>query len=299
MMQAASMQASQSTTPPRLPLRHPRSLLVEDEFKALRRRRDLLRMKDLDVISASSKEEALDRLEAIEYRVDVVLTDLNLTSAGGAREAVEVAQAVAENWGKRVPIYAYSGKTRDLPESAHGFFKKFVLKTAPSPEVREAFNEAAEDARRHFMALVEYAEGLLSTREVVPSEMRNGDVDLIRDLIPGSVPPVESGWWVPEKVGFLRLSDSGIGVPYGITRGHGRVSASVIGHNYLYGYGNSPEAAASALQDVVLGFAELIGEEASPRVSDLDVAVGDSRRLRKLILGILAREEELEEDDAV
>jgi len=299
MMQAATRQSDQSTTPPRLPLRHPRTLLVEDEFKALRRRRDLLRMKDLDVISASSKEEALDRLKAIEFRVDVVLTDLNLTSGGGAREAVEVAQAVAEHRGERVPIYAYSGKIYDLPESAHELFKRFVLKTATSREVRDVFNEAAEDARSHFMALVEYAEGLLSTRGIAHSEIRNGDVDLIRDLIPGSVPPVESGWWVPEKVGFLRLSDSGIGVPYGITHDRGRVSASVIGHNYLYGYGNSAEEAANALQDVVLGFAELIGEEASPRVSDLDVAVGDSRRLRKLILGILAREEELEADDAV
>ena len=298
-MQAATVQSDRSTAPPRLPLRHPRTLLVEDEFKALRRRRDLLRMKDLDVISASSKEEALDRLKAIEFRVDVVLTDLNLTSGGGARDAVEVAQAVVEHWGESVRIYAYSGKIRDLPESARELFRKFVLKTATSRDVREVFNEAAEDARSHFMTLVEYAEGLLSARAIGASEMSNGDVDLIRDLIPGSVPPVESGWWIPEKVGFLRLSESGVGVPYGITHGRGRLNASVIGHNYLYGYGESAEEAASALQDVVLGFAELIGEETSPRVSDLDVAVGDSRRLRKLILAILAREGELGVDDGV
>ena len=97
-MQAPTTHSARSTEPPRLPIRHPRTLLVEDEFKALRRRRDLLRMKDLDVISASSKEEALDRLKAIEFRVDVVLTDLNLTADSGARDAVEVAQAVAEHW---------------------------------------------------------------------------------------------------------------------------------------------------------------------------------------------------------
>ena len=256
-------------------------------------------MKDLDVISASSKEEALDRLKAIEFRVDVVLTDLNLTADGGARDAVEVAQAVAGHWEQSVPIYAYSGKIYDLPESARQLFKNFVLKTASSRDVRQVFNAAAEDARQHFMASVRHAEGLLSAVEIGTTEISNGDVDLIRDLIPGSVPPIESGWWIPEQVGFLRLSESGVGVPYGIVHGHGRLCASVIGHGYLYGYGSSAEEAADALQNVVLGFAELIGEEASPRGSDLDLAVGDSRRLRKLILAILAREGELEGDDVV
>ena len=165
--------------------------------------------------------------------------------------------------------------------------------------MRQVFNAAAEDARRHFMTSVGYAEGLLSAVEIGATEINNGDVDLIRDLIPGSIPPVENGWWIPEHVGFLRLSESGVGVPYGIAHGHGRLCASVIGHGYLYGYGSSAEEAVSALQDVVLGFAELIGEEASPRVSDLDLAVGDSRRLRKLMLAILAREGELEGYDVV
>jgi CheY-like chemotaxis protein len=299
MVQIPTTYSTRSTEPPRLPIRHPRTLLVEDEFKALRRRRDLLRMKDLDVISASSKEEALDRLKAIEFRVDVVLTDLNLAAGVGARDAVEVAQAVAEHWAQNVSIYAYSGKILDLPESAHDLFKNFVLKTATSRDVRQVFNAAAEDARRHFMASVGYAEGLLSALEIGATEISNGDIDLIRDLIPGSAPSAETGWWIPEQIRFLRLSESGVGVPYGIMHDHDRLCASVIGHDYLYAYGSSTEEAASALQDVVLGFAELVGEESSPRVSDLDVVVGDSRRLRKLILAILAREREFEGNDVV
>lgn len=299
MMQVSTTHLARSIEPPRLPIRHPRTLLIEDELRALRRRRDLLRMKDLDVISASSKEEALDRLKAIEFRVDVVLTDLNLSADGGAKDAVEIAQAVAEHWNQSIPIYAYSGKIRDLPESARQLFKNFVLKTATSRDVRQVFNAAAEDARQHFTASVRYAEGILSAAEIGTAEISNGDVDLIRDLIPGSVPPVENGWWMPEQVRFLRLSESGVGIPYGIVHDHGRLCASVIGHNYLYGYGSNAQEASDTLQDVVLGFAELVGEESSPRVSDLDLAVGDSRRLRKLILAILAREGELEGDDVV
>ena len=287
---------------PRLPLRRPRTLLVEDEFKALRRRRDLLRMKDLDVISATSKKEALDRLRAIEFRVDVVLTDLNLTAGEGPKDAIDVAEAVLEHSNHSVPMYAYSGKVRDLPEASSDLFKDVVLKTASSRQVRKVFNDASEDAHAHFAGSVKQAEGLLAVLERGTGQVSNEDVDLIRDLIPGSVPHPKSELWIPERIGFLRLSEHGVGVPYGITHrpsDPSRSCAGVIGHDYLYGYGQDDDEAVDTLQDVVLGFAELIGERNNLSVSDLNVAVGASRRLMKLILGIIAREKEFEDRNAV
>jgi CheY-like chemotaxis protein len=277
-----------------LPLRRPRTLLVEDEFEALRRRRDLLRMKDLDVVSATSKPEALDRLRALGFKVDVVLTDLNLTPDGGAADAVDVAMEVASQSGRSVPIYAYSGKLRDLPAGSNELFRDMVLKTATSRRIREMFNRASEDAFRHFLVSVEQAEAVLTGLTAEGGHISSEDLSLIRDLVPGAA--VEEGWWIPETVGFLQLTDQGVGVPYGISH-YGkegrRICASVIGHDYLYAYGRTAEESVDALRDVVLGFVNLFSEE--PKSGDLEEdTVGVSQRLRELILALLTRQEELE-----
>jgi CheY-like chemotaxis protein len=281
----------------RLPVRKPRSLLVEDEYPALLRRRDLLRMKDLDVIEATSKAEALDRLRDIGFRVDVVMTDLNLTPESDTLEGVDVAQVVSDHWGKGVPIYAYSGKWRVFEDDRRKLFKAVVLKSDTSKRVREIFDRASEDAFRHFDATVRRAEGLLEGLKGDAEPLSPPEVGLIRDLVAGAVPSPEPVPTIPDRVGFLPLTEHSVGVAYGITsRGSAplRVYAAVIGHEYLYGYGSTPDEAVTGLEDVVRGFAELVHGRYEPGLGDADEAVGESRRMRKLLLALYAREEELE-----
>ena len=286
----------------RLPIRRPRSLLVEDEYAALERRRDLLRLKDLDVIEATSEAEAYDRLRDIGFRVDVVMTDLNLTPGSDTIEGVDIAQTVAEYSGQAVPLYAYSGKRRRLAEDRQRLFKQVVLKSASSSRVREVFNSAAEDARQHFKVSVEQAESMLSAVGPKPQPLSKPELSLIRDLVAGAAP---SGWpiaGVPDRVGFLPLTQHAVGVPYGVVSREerpDRIYASVVGHEYLYGYGADAEDAVSALEDVVRGFAELVDQEdAESSFSDSENAVGPSRRMRKLFFALRAREEEFTRDDA-
>jgi hypothetical protein len=255
-------------------------------------------MKDLDVISAMSKPEALDRLRALGFKVDVVLTDLNLTPDGGAADAVDVAIEVASHSGSSVPIYAYSGKLYDLPPRSHALFSDMVLKTATSRRIREMFNRASEDALQHFLVSVERAEAVLTGLTAEGKRIGGEDLSLIRDLVPGAA--VEEGWWIPETVGFLKLTDQGVGVPYGISHpGKERrlICANVIGHDYLYAYGQTAEESVDALRDVVLGFVDQFTGEA--KSGDLEDTVSVSRRLRKLILALLARQEELKGEDNV
>jgi CheY-like chemotaxis protein len=281
----------------RLPTRRPRSLLVEDEYPALARRRDLLRMKDLDVIEATSEGEAIDRLKEIGFRVDVVMTDLNLTAGADTVEGVDVAQVIADVSGQGVPLYAYSGKRQVLAEDRQRIFKDVVLKSASSSRVREVFNSAARDARHHFDVAVERAERLLTPLTPKPAVLGRAEVTLIRDLVAGAVP---SGWpdaKIPDSVGFLPLRDYNVGVPYGIQsrpERSGRIYASVIGHEYLYGYGADAREAADALEDVMRGYSGLVEEEdLDSDLSDANGAVGPSRRMRKLLLALRAREKEL------
>ena len=303
MAAAGSRTSGETRAQVRLPTRRPRSLLVEDEHPALLRRRDLLRMKDLDVIEATSKAEALDRLRDIGFRVDVVMTDLNLTADADTIEGVEVAQAVSDHWGQGVPLYAYSGKRRVLSDDRRRLFKDVVLKSATSGRVREVFNRASVDAQRHFAASVERAESLLSGLGSEPRPLSPPDLSLVRDLVAGAVPAAWPAPTIPDKVGFLALSKHGVGVPYGLTSRKdrpGRTYASVIGHEYLCGYGANSREAVTALEDVVAGFAGLVYEDdGEGGLGDADNAVGPSRRMRKLLFGMRAREEELTSHDVV
>jgi len=98
-------------------------------------------------------------------------------------------------------------------------------------------------------------------------------------------------------VGFLSLTEHGVGVPYGLmTRKErpDRIYASVIGHEYLYGYGADADDAVAALEDVVSGFAELVYDDnTESRLGETDNGVGPSRRMRKLLFALRSREEEL------
>jgi len=280
-----------------LPTRRPRSLLVEDEHPALLRRRDLLRMKDVDVIEATSKAEALARLRDIGFRVDVVMTDLNLTADADTIEGLDVAQAVSDHSGQGVPLYAYSGKRRVLSDDRRRLFKAIVLKSATSSHVREIFNKASEDAYQHFNASVKRAESLLSGLQSETRSLSPPEVSLIRDLVSGAVPSSWPATTIPDRVGFLSLTEHGVGVPYGLTTRKerpDRIYASVIGHEYLYGYGADADDAVAALEDVVSGFAELVYDDnTESRLGETDNAVGPSRRMRKLLFALRSREEEL------
>jgi hypothetical protein len=91
-----------------------------------------------------------------------------------------------------------------------------------------------------------------------PLSHRSGRV---RGLVAGAVPAAWPAPTIPDKVGFLALSKHGVGVPYGLTSRKdrpGRTYASVIGHEYLCGYGANSSEAVTALEDVVAGFAGLV-----------------------------------------
>ncbi len=210
--------------------------------------------------------------------------------------------SVADHWGQGVPLYAYSGKRRVLSDDRQRLFTDVVLKSATSSRVREVFNRASEDARRHFDASVERAESLLSRRESQPQPLSPPDLNLIRDLVAGAVPSAWPATTVPDSVGFLPLSERGVGVPYGLVSRRerpDRTYASVIGHEYLYGYGANADEAVAALEDVVAGFAELVYQDDEGGLSDAENAVGPSRRMRKLLFALRTREEELAKHDVV
>jgi CheY-like chemotaxis protein len=281
---------------PRLPLRRPRTLLVEDEVKALLRRRDLFLMKDLDVIAVRSKSEALERLQAIGFRVDAVMTDLNLTADSDSIEGIEVAAAVADRSSGTVPIYGYSGKERSLPKNFRGLFRDVVLKTDSSRRVREVFREASEEAFKHFNVSAERAETLLAGVASQPFAVPRGDLTLIRDLTAGSGSAVET-FEVPDRVGFLPLTSDNVGVAYGLVTSRRKRSLSyarIIGHEYLYGYGADADEAVEALRDVMLAFANTMYTADGTWAADSDEAVGPSRRLRRLMHALHSRQERLD-----
>jgi len=283
------------TEPPsrsvRLPLRRPRGLLVENEYLQLLSRRDLLRLLNLDVVYAMSSAEALDQLRNLQFRVDVVVTDLNLVEGSGEMEGVDVAAAVSDNSGGGIPVYAYSGKRDRLERESRHLFRAVVLKSEPLSKVKDVFEEATQEAVRHFGNAVDRAARILSGVTVVPRRLDPPDVTLIRDLVAGAAPsalPPRAG--IPEAVGFLLLDrEAGVGVPYGIEPGSEILGgegfyASVVGHDYLYGYGLDRNAAVSHLEDVLRGFLDTV---------DLtQPAVGHSRRLRKLLAALTRGEEQ-------
>lgn len=162
--------------------------------------------------------------------------------------------------------------------------------------MREVFDRASEDAFRHFNTTVDRAETLLGGLHAGRERLSAPDVGLIRDLVAGAVPSAQPVTTIPESVGFLPLSEHSVGVAYGITFRQipsPRTYATVIGHEYLYGYGESEAEAVSALEDVVTGFALLVLGRDEADSEEIGGAVGSSRRMRKLFSALRAREEEL------
>jgi CheY-like chemotaxis protein len=268
-----------------LPVRRPRSLLVEDQVGQLDRRKELLRAHDLEVFPATSKGEALGRLRSVNFKVDVVIADLNLQPDESSLGGVEVAEVVADHSGRSIPIYAYSGKVTELPAESRYYFKQVVLKSESARAVRELFESASRDAARHFEQVEDRAMRVAQQVAETPLRLKPYDVFLLTDIIAGSRPsrPDEV---VPDAVGILRLGRDGeLGVPYGVTTDDSlpqgpRTYARPLGHEYLYGYGEDPDGAVASLREVLLGFATLIEK------NGLD-AVGPSRRMRKLLHALL------------
>jgi CheY-like chemotaxis protein len=278
-----------SPAPPRLhlPLRKPRTLLVEDEVKQLDLRRELLQLRNLEVIPASSRAEAVNRLQSVDYEVDVVVTDLNLDESASVAGGVGVARAVSEHSGRAIPVYAYSGKSESMPSGDRNLFKKFVLKASKTTDVRAMFDEATSDANEHFRRRVARAHDIIEPLAQKPHQLNPQEVSLLRDLMAGAVrtlgvPRVRQ----PESVGLLVLAEAAA-LPYVIEIREERVGvrfyASVLGHEYLFGYGQSEDEASGNLQAIVEGYVTLVNHE-----KDI-YAVGPSRRMRKMLKALFSR----------
>lgn len=267
-----------------LPLRKPRSLLVEDEVEQLDLRRELLRLRNLDVIPATSRTEAMNRLRSVDYDVDVVVTDLNLDESAAEAGGVGVARAVSEHSGGAIPVYAYSGKAESVSRNERELFKKLVLKASKMDEVRSMLEEATSDANEHFQRRAARAHNIIRPLANKPRQLPPQELSLLRDLMAGAVrtfalPRIRQ----PVSVGVVVLHNTAA-IPYAIevreeTVGT-RYYASVLGHEYLYGYGRSASEAGHCLRDVIEGFATLVDEE-----KDIN-AVGPSHRLRKLLRAV-------------
>jgi CheY-like chemotaxis protein len=262
--------------PFRLPIRRPRGLLVEDEVSQLDRRRELLRLRDIDVITAFSRREAIERLQAIGFQVDVLLTDLNLTESNNDLDGVEVAAVLSDYSGAAVPAYAYSGKTTDLPRELQRHFIQVVLKSASIESSRRLLDAAAASANAHLQIRADRMQTILSGLGDGPRKVGDGDVRFMRDLVSGATSRFE----IPEAVGVLELDDS-IGIPFGMTskivNGHERYYASILGHEYVYGYASDPETATDTMKQAMFAYSELIEEAGS--VS----SIGNSKRLRRFL----------------
>lgn len=262
-----------------MPLRRPRSLLVEDQVEQLDRRRELLRLRNLDVIPATSKAEAIGRLRSVNFRVDVVVTDLNLESGEGTLEGIDVAAVVNDVSGRSIPVYAYSGKTQGLPNDVRRLFVEVLLKSETSKDARGLFARAAQNAFSHFEDRAERAQVVIEKVREEPKPLPDADVTLLRDMIAGTTLLGEGPLTYPEAVGLLLVPEGGA-LPYGIESRQGsegrRVYASVLGHEYLYGVGADEERAVRALDDVMAGASQMVED-------DRRAAVGPSRRMRRLL----------------
>lgn len=267
-----------------LPLRKPRSLLVEDEVEQLDLRRELLRLRNLDVIPATSRTEAMSRLRSVDYDVDVVVTDLNLDESAAESGGVDVARAVSEHSGGTIPVYAYSGKAESVTRNERELFRKLVLKASKTDEVRSMLEEATSDANAHFRRRAAHAHRIIRPLANEPRQLPPQELSLLRDLMAGAVrtftlPRIRQ----PVSVGVVVL-DNAAAIPYAIevreeTVGT-RYYASVLGHEYLYGYGQSDTEASHCLRVVIEGFTALVDEEKDT------TAVGPSNRLRKLLRAV-------------
>lgn len=278
-----------SPAPPRLhlPLRKPRTLLVEDEVEQLDLRRELLQLRNLEVIPASSRTEAVNRLQSVNYEVDVVVTDLNLDESASVAGGVGVARAISEHSGRAIPVYAYSGKSESMPSGDRNLFKRFVLKASKTADVRAMFDEATSDANEHFRQRVARAHEIIGPLAHRPHQLHPQEISLLRDLMAGAVhtlgmPRVRQ----PQSVGLLVLAGAAA-LPYAIEIREEKVGirfyASVLGHEYLYGYGQSEDEASGNLQTIVEGYATLVSRE-----KDI-YAVGPSRRMRKMLKALYSR----------
>ena len=281
---------------PILPVRRPRGLLVEDSPEQLDRRADLLRLRDIDVTAASSKEEAFLRLNEGGYRFDVVVTDLDL---GDIDDGVDVARSVVEVSGDAVPVFAYSGKASRLSPANRRLFRDVVLKSESFERSRQLLDEAASAAQEHVATASKQA---FESIAVLPDEgtgiLREDRVAALADVLPGALIARDArrAGAVLLGVGVLEFP-SGIAIPYELEdvtqeAGEERRLARVLGHEYLMGYGRSDEEAAQAAHDAVVGFLELLGREDEMSTP----SIGVSRRLRTLLAGLSTAASDEEEE---
>jgi CheY-like chemotaxis protein len=266
---------------PWLPFRRPRAMLVEDQIQQLDRRRQLLRLRDVEVVPATSKQEAILRLQTLSYDIEALVTDLNLNeSQVGLIEGVDVAEAVADHSGNAIPSFAYSGKTMALPPQSRRLFIEVSLKSSSFDESRRLLDSAVDHATVYFDSKVRRATAILGPAMESPTDIAEQEWRLLRNLVAGA--SAETSGKRPEAVGLLQIADGKMAVPYAIASrlvgNNQRYYASTVGHEYLYGYASTPDSAADSLRDVITGFAQTVQSDDTTTLS-----VGASKRLRRFL----------------
>lgn len=266
----------------RVPFRRPRTLLVEDDSQGLDSRRELLRHREVEVVPATSRKEAVGRLQALSFRIDALLTDLNLADGGSELGGVEIAELIADHSGRSIPAFAYSGDVQHLPPESRAHFTDVRLKGSRGWDAsRKLLDETAAAASQHLGRQVAWAVTLLEHRVTESSPVSETDIARLRDLISGAVRRTGSSFH-PDAVGVLELP-ARVSLPYVIgTRtvaGRTRCIAALVGHEYLFGYGADEEEAAGTLRDALVGMVKLVDAEDGR-------ALGSSKRLRQLIQSI-------------
>jgi CheY-like chemotaxis protein len=143
--------------PPRLASRpveraqKPLVLVVDDDKKQAEFRAELLSQAGCTTVVAASANEALTTLGDL-LRLDLVVTDLHLTRAGGDRSGVLVALKARERF-PGIPVVAYIPYTtaETVSEGDRSAFALVLEKGIRNlPELRASLDQLATLARNHF-----------------------------------------------------------------------------------------------------------------------------------------------------
>lgn len=118
------LEALREVTAP--PIRRPVVLLVDDDREVLAEMRELIETADVRCLTASSAAEALRRIVRDESSIDLLVTDLNMESAGAGLDLIRELNAI----GTFLPIIVLSGHagTRDVIEAMRLNVLDFMLK---------------------------------------------------------------------------------------------------------------------------------------------------------------------------
>ena len=149
-----------------------RTLVVDDEKGVRFFLEETLRREGYDVTSASSGEDALDRLRDTPF--DLVMLDLRL---GGRTDGLRVLEAIRWRWPETVVIILTGhGSMESALTAIREGVDGYLLKPVDPAEVRHAVNEAME--RRRLLARSHQSQETHETLEAGPFR-----IDLAKHVI--------------------------------------------------------------------------------------------------------------------